>query len=87
MSDLAEEILFLVGKRSKIGTGEIQDRLNLTKETTTTVINFLMEFGFVQLDENKRYITLSAPCRKFYEETVNDDQDRDERLTLAIAYL
>ena len=89
MSDLAEEILYLIGKRGKIETREVQDRFNLSRETATSVVDFLVEFGFAELDQSKRYIRLSEPCKKFFEETIDQDRDQDsrERLTLTVAYL
>jgi len=87
LSNLAEEILSFVSKKGKIEAREIQERFNLTKETATTVINFLVEFGFAELDESKRYVRLSEPCKKFLEEDTNQSQNRDERLTLMLVYL
>ena len=87
MSELAEEMLYLISKKGKIEVREIQGRFNLTKESATTVIDFLAEFGFVQLDEGKRYVMLSEPCKRFFEESIDHDRDESDRLMLTIAYL
>jgi Mn-dependent DtxR family transcriptional regulator len=73
LSDLAEEILSLISKKGEIGIKEIKDRLNVSKETLTTEIDFLVEAGFVKLDKSKRYIRLSNRCKKFLEETSERD--------------
>ena len=87
MSELAEEMLYLISKKGKIDLREIQDRFNLTRETASTVIDFLAEFGFVQLDEDKKYIMLSEPCKRFFEESIDQDGDKSDRLMLTLAYL
>jgi len=87
VSDLAEEILSLISKKGKLEIKEIQDRFCLTRETATGPINFLIEFGFAQLDESKRYIRLSEPCRKLIEEeeeTAYQEQEKSKRNTLAV---
>ena len=86
--DLAEEILYLISKKDKIEIGEIQDRFSLRRETVTRVIDFLVEFGFVQLDGSNRYITLSEACRRFFEEEKVTSQERESNSnTLAVVCL
>ena len=58
----------LIRKKGKIETREVQDRLGLTKETTNMFIDFLVKFGFAEFDASKRSISLSKPCKRFFEE-------------------
>jgi predicted transcriptional regulator len=73
LSDLAEEILSLVSSKGEMEVEEIQHRLNITRETLSREIDFLVESHFVQLDESKQYIRLSELCKKFLEETSEHD--------------
>ena len=73
LSDLAEEILSLVSSKGEIEVGEIQHRLNITRETLSKEIDFLVESHFVQWDENKQCIRLSELCKKFLDETSEQD--------------
>ncbi|MGH9923247.1 MAG: DeoR family transcriptional regulator [Nitrososphaerales archaeon] len=68
MSALAEEILSVLAKKGRIATTDIQDSFNVTKETARMALDFLMKFGFVELDKSKKYILLSEPCQKFFAE-------------------
>ena len=77
MRELAEEMLSLISKKGKIEIREIQEKLCLTRETATTIVDFLLEFGFVWLDESKTYVRLSEPCRKLLEEETNHEQDNN----------
>jgi predicted transcriptional regulator len=73
LSDLAEEILSLVSSKGQIEVKEIQQRLNITKETLSSEIDFLVESHFVQWDESRQCIRLSELCKKFLEETSEQD--------------
>ncbi len=68
VGDLAKEILSEIWKKERIPIEEIQGRFNLTKETTKAIIEFLVKFGFVQLDKNNGHISLSETLRNFYDE-------------------
>lgn len=68
MNDLAEEILLLLAKRGRLGIEEIQARFSLTKDTTSQVIDFLAEFGFVEFNGSNHHVVLSEPCRRFFTE-------------------
>ena len=73
LSDLVEEILSLIKKKAlvkkkhKVEIRELKDKFNVSIETTKSVVDFLVEFGFVRLDESKRYIMLSTPYKRFLE--------------------
>ncbi len=69
VSQSLEEILSLLWKDGKIEIEEIPNRLGITKETANTAVHFLMRFGFVELNQGKRYIRLSEACKKFFKET------------------
>ena len=69
MSALAEEILSILAKKGRIAITDVQDSFSVTKETARMAVNFLMKFGFVELDESKAYILLSEPCQRFFAET------------------
>lgn len=71
MSALAEEILSVLAKKGRIEITDVQDSFNVTKETARMALDFLMKFGFIELDKSKEYIRLSEPCQKFFAE-VND---------------
>ena len=73
LSDLAEEILSLVSSKGEIEVTEIQHRLNITRETLSKEIEFLVESHFVQWNENKQCIRLSELCKKFLDETSEQD--------------
>ena len=73
LSDLAEEILSLVSSKGQIEVKEIQHRLNITRETLSREIDFLVESHFVQWDESMQCIMLSEPCKKFLEDTSEQD--------------
>ncbi len=68
MSDLVEVILSMVRKKGTCRIEEIQETFNLTRETQNSIIDFLVEYGFLEWDKRKRYIRLSKPSRKFFEE-------------------
>ena len=68
LNNLPEEILSLVSKKQKVEIREIKDRFNITSETAKSVIDFLVEFGFVQFDESKGYVMLSKSYKRFLEE-------------------
>ena len=73
MSDLADEILVLVSRKGEMEIREIQRSLNVTRETLTKEIDFLVQSHFVQWDENKCCVRLSELCKKFLEETSERD--------------
>lgn len=68
MSALADEILAVLSKKGRIAIMDVPDRFNVTKETAKLAIEFLLKFGFVELDEVKGYMRLSEPCEKFFAE-------------------
>lgn len=74
MTSLVEEVLILVWKEYKIDVGNIQHTLNLTRETTSRVIDFLLKFGFVEIDESDGNIMVSEPCRKFFDEDIGREK-------------
>lgn len=82
MSDTAEEILSLTSRKSRIAIKEIQDRLCLTRETATALMDFLIEFGLAEHDEISDYIRLSEPCRRFVELFTNEGHGNTGRLAL-----
>ncbi len=85
MKHLAEEVLSLVSIEGKIELREIQNRLNLKMETVTTVIDFLVEFGFAELDESNRYVRLTGLYKQFLE-NLKQDEDKGDRELFAVAY-
>ena len=68
MRHLADEILCLAGKKDKLEIVEIQDKLKMPRETLNIVMDFLIRFGLAQLDTDKICVSLSEPCKKFFEE-------------------
>lgn len=70
MTNLVEEILKLIWKECRIEVDKIQFTFNLTRETTSRIINFLLEFGFIEFYESNRYLGVSEPCRKFFDEDI-----------------
>jgi len=71
LSALAEEILSVLAKKGRIPITDVQHSFNVTKETARMAVDFLMKFGFVEVDESKGYIRLSEPCQRFFAE-MND---------------
>lgn len=67
LSELAEETLSLIRKKRKMTIEEMEDSLNISSETANTIVDFLVRFGFAELDGAKRYVRLSEPCRRFFE--------------------
>lgn len=68
MSALAEEILVVLSKKGRMAIMDVPDRFNVTKETAKLAVEFLLKFGFVELDEVKEHMRLSEPCEKFFAE-------------------
>lgn len=68
MSALAEEILAVLSKKGRMVIMDVPSRFNVTKETAKLAVEFLLKFGFVELDEEKGYMRLSEPCVKFFAE-------------------
>ncbi len=68
MIGLADEILSLIARKDQIEIADIQDRFGITKQTANSVIDFLVKFGFIEIDDSKRYVRLSEPCKKFFAE-------------------
>lgn len=66
MSALAEEILSVLSRKGRIAITDVPNSFTVTKETARLALDFLVKFGFVELDENERYIRLSKPCEKFF---------------------
>lgn len=50
---------------------DVPNRFSVTKETARLAVDFLVKFGFVELDETEGYIRLSEPCEKFFA-NIND---------------
>ena len=67
VSKVAEEILDLVVKNGKVELSAIYDSCNATKETTDVVIDFLVDFGFLEFDKKRRYLRLSNASRRFFK--------------------
>ncbi len=68
MSALAEEILAVLSKKGRIAIIDVPDRFNVTKETAKLAVDFLLKFGFVEIDEGRGHMKLSEPCEKFFAE-------------------
>lgn len=66
MSALAEEILSVLSRKGRIAITDVPNSFTVTKETARLALDFLVKFGFVELDENESYIRLSKPCEKFF---------------------
>lgn len=71
LSYLAEEILSLIIKKGKLEISEIKSSLNLSNETATAAVNFLVDFGFLRWDKRRRYVMLSSRYKRFLEEKDN----------------
>jgi len=67
VSTLAEVVLLRVVKERRVEIRDICDTFNVTKETTTSVIDFLVGFGFLRNDKKKKYLTLSEASREFFK--------------------
>ncbi len=50
MIDLADEIISLISKKRRIKRNDIQDHLRISRETTDKIVDFLVKFGFAELD-------------------------------------
>ena len=66
MSALAEEILSILSRKGRLAIVDVPNRFSVTKETARLAVDFLVKFGFVELDETEGYIRLSEPCEKFF---------------------
>ena len=67
VSTLAEAVLLRVVKERRVEIRDICDTFNVTKETATSVIDFLVGFGFLRNDKKKKYLTLSEASREFFK--------------------
>jgi DNA-binding MarR family transcriptional regulator len=74
MTNLIEQVLILIWKEPKIEIERIQRTFDLTRETTSRVTNFLLKFGFIEFDENNRYVRVSEPCKKFFDEDIGREK-------------
>ena len=59
----------VLSKKGSMAIMDIPNRLNVTKETARLAVDFLVKFGFVELDDSESYVKLSEPCEKFFAET------------------
>ena len=71
--EIAEEVISLICDKGKVTIKDIQNYLNLTKETTIEFVDFLIIFGFVVRSDDESYLSLSAPMKRFL--TQSDDQN------------
>jgi predicted ArsR family transcriptional regulator len=68
LSALAEEILAVLSKKGRMAIVDVPERFNVTKETARLAVDFLLKFGFVEIDDDEDQIKLSEPCEKFFAE-------------------
>jgi DNA-binding IclR family transcriptional regulator len=68
LSALAEEILAVLSKKRRMAIMDVPDRFNVTKETAKLAVDFLLKFGFVEMEDDDGQIKLSEPCAKFFAE-------------------
>ena len=68
LGSVAEEVLSLMYKKEKVRIEEIQSTLNLSKTTSYNVTSFLVQFGFVEMDETNTHFQLSKVYKKFLKE-------------------
>ena len=65
---LTSEVLSMISKKVEVEIGEIQDKFTITKETAYTITTFLVKFGFVEWDIDKKYVKLSNAYERFLDE-------------------
>lgn len=68
MLSLAEEMLAVIAGKGEMPIKEIQDRFSLSMETTNCFIDFLVDFGFAEFNEQRTHVALSQVYKKFLEE-------------------
>jgi len=62
-----EEIITLVATRRTVPIEEVEKIFRLPKESTRSIIDFLVKFDFLRV-VNNRNLTLSESCSPFFEE-------------------
>ncbi len=67
MIRLADEVLSLIAKKGSIGLRDIQDRLGISKQTADSIVDFLVKFGFAEVDYEE-CIRLSELCKTLFAE-------------------
>jgi len=65
-----EETITLVASRGKISVDDVQKVLRLPKDSTRTIVNFLLKFDFIRIVEGK-YLVLSDTCTPFFDEIMS----------------
>ena len=65
-----EETITLVASRGKISVDDVQDVLRLPKDSTRTIVNFLLKFDFIRIVDGK-YLVLSDTCTPFFDEIMS----------------
>ena len=65
-----EETITLVASRGKISVDDVQKILRLPKDSTRTIVNFLLKFDFIRIVDGK-YLTLSDTCTPFFDEIMS----------------
>jgi predicted transcriptional regulator of viral defense system len=65
-----EETITLVASRGKISVDDVQKILRLPKDSTRTIVNFLLKFDFIRIVEGK-YLVLSDTCTPFFDEIMS----------------
>ena len=65
-----EETITLVASHGKISVDDVQKVLRLPKDSTRTIVNFLLKFDFVRIVDGK-YLVLSDTCTPFFDEIMS----------------
>ncbi|HEV8387376.1 MAG TPA: hypothetical protein VGQ03_07120 [Nitrososphaera sp.] len=65
-----EETITLVASRGKISVDDVQKVLRLPKDSTRTIVNFLLKFDFIRIVDGK-YLVLSDTCTPFFDEIMS----------------
>ncbi len=65
-----EEIITLVAKRGRIAIDDVEQIFNLPNDSTRNIIDFLLRFDFIKIEEG-RYLVLSETCMPFFEEIIS----------------
>jgi hypothetical protein len=65
-----EETITLVASRGRISVDDVQKVLRLPKDSTRTIVNFLLKFDFVRIVDGK-YLVLSDTCTPFFDEIMS----------------
>ena len=65
-----EEVITLIASRRRIAISDVEEIFNLPKDSTRSIIDFLLKFDFIKIVDG-RYLVLSDACSPFFDEILS----------------